>query len=908
MSRSLVGRDRELAVIAALFEERSQASALVLEGKAGIGKTALWRAGVDRAGGRGFRVLACAPSGEETRLAFAGLADIVLPMQGLLPELPAPQRRALEIALLLRESDGTPPDERAIGAATAGVLRLALRDGPVLIACDDAQWLDAASHAALSFALRRVGAPVALLLARRPPSATELPPLEFALANAPVVRLDVGPLTIGALSRILRSRACIPLSRPLLARVHAASEGNVFYALEIASVLERRQEPVAPNEPLPLPSTVTALASARIESLPAEALEAVELAALLAEPSATLVERAGGSRESLELARAAGVVQLAGDRIHFTHPLLKTAASGRMSAPHRRSTHRRLADVVTTREERARQLAAGTDAPDEEVARCLEDSAVELAARGARWASAELLDDAVRITPDDAPHAIVRRLLGAARAWHAALDWGRAKERAEDVLARATDPGTRADALLLIATCLDDPERVAELAETLVEGDHALRARLWSIVADLRLNVDSPAALVAARQALRDAEHAKDNTLLPPILTLIGILETLRAEGSPRATLERGVEIERRTGVVDLSLSPSYALGLHAFHHDALDEARVLLSRHLDRADETGDDVARAHTLWQLAYVEFKAGEWARAAEHSDLSCELYDGSGNVGDTTTALFARALLAACCGDRSTVDEKCGRALALGGERPRILEQVGLVVGMLELSLERYHEAANAFLPSTTGWIDPGHRLITPNQIEALIGAGRLEEAEPLLDDWEALGRRLDRPRALATGARARGLFLAAAGERHLAGRALEHALAEHDRFECPFERARTMLALGSHSRRTGMRSAARSLLDEAAAVFGELGAAPWFDRATRESARISGRRRSGYDELTDAEQRVADLVAEGLSNKDVASALYISVKTVEVTLTRVYRKLGVRSRTELARRFAASGKE
>jgi DNA-binding CsgD family transcriptional regulator len=153
-----------------------------------------------------------------------------------------------------------------------------------------------------------------------------------------------------------------------------------------------------------------------------------------------------------------------------------------------------------------------------------------------------------------------------------------------------------------------------------------------------------------------------------------------------------------------------------------------------------------------------------------------------------------------------------------------------------------------------------------------------------------------------------LLLAARGEHDSAADAFERALAQHDRFESPFERARTMLALGAHRRRIGKRAAARGTLDEAAAIFTELGAAPWLERARRETARISGRRPSAYDELTDAEQRVATLVADGRSNKDVASALYISVKTVEVTLTRVYRKLGVRSRAELARRFATEDKD
>lgn len=908
----MVGREQELAAIADFFDRRKLPGALVLQGDAGIGKTVLWRAGIESAAQRGFRVLACAPSGEEARLAFAGLSDLVLPIQDALPALPGPQRRALEIALLLRDSDGSSPEERAIGAATSGVLReAASRDGPILLAVDDVQWLDAASHAALSFALRRLEAPVALLVARRTGLDTQSAQLEAAVDAANVVRIDVGPLTLGALSRLLRSHSAATLQRPLLSRIHEASHGNPFHALEIVSMLERRGEPVSPGEPLPVPATAQALVNERIAALPAEAVEALELAALLAEPSALLVERAGADADSLRAAQVAGVVEFAGDRVQFTHPLLKAATTARMPPPHRRAVHRRLAVVVGTREERARQLAAGTDAPDDAVAQLLEDAAADLAARGARWASAELLEDAVRLTPPAADGVLPRRLLAAARAWYAALDWGRATARAEQALAAVPDADGQREALLLIASCLEDPDRVAELAELAeseADGDHALRARLWTVVADAKLNVDSEGALRAGRRALHDAEQVDDETLLPPILTLVGVLETMRCEGSPRETLERGVEIERRTGEVDLSLSPSYALGVHAFIHDELDESRALLGRHLERARTKGDDVAQAHTLWQLAYVEFKAGAWDLAGEYADQSYDLYDGSGNVGDTTTALFARALVAACRGERETVDEKCRRALELAGEQPRIVEQVGLVVGMLELSLERYAEAAAAFRPSVTGWVDPGHRLIAPNQIEALIGAGRLDEAEPLLADWEELGRRLDRPRALATAWRAGGLLLAARGEHDSAADAFERALAQHDRFESPFERARTMLALGAHRRRIGKRAAARGTLDEAAAIFTQLRAAPWLERARRETARISGRRPSAYDELTDAEQRVATLVADGRSNKDVASALYISVKTVEVTLTRVYRKLGVRSRAELARRFATEDKD
>lgn len=907
MRPDLVGRDSELAAIDRFIDQASFPRALVLEGDAGIGKTVLWRAGIERASSRGFRILECAPSGEEAHLAFAALADVILPIQEVLPSLPDPQRRALEIALLLRESESSPPGERAIAAATSGALRAAAQQGPILLACDDVQWLDAASRAALGFALRRLDAPVAVMVTRRSGSASRLLGLGAAVGGAELVRLEVGPLTLGALSRVLRSRTELSLSRSLLSRIHQASDGNPLFALEIVSLLEQRDEHVAPGEPLPVPATTQALVGERIASLPAAAVEALELASLLAEPTALLLEQAGAQGDALDAAREAGLVEFVGDRVRFAHPLFRAATTARMTPTHRRDVHRRLAGVAPTEEERARQLAAAVREPDEATAQALEDAARSLAGRGAQWASAELLDDSARLTPPRSDGALARRLLEAGHAWFVALDWGRARERAEQVLESSPEAAARADALLLIASCLDDPDQVAALAEAHADGDDVLLARLWTIVADARLNVDSERALEASRNALAHAERAGDETLLPSILTLVGVLETMRCEGTPRATLERGVEIEQRVGEGDLSLSPSYALGVHAFIRDALDESRTLLARHLERARVIGDDVAQAHTLWQLAYVEFKAGEWDRAVDYAERSYELYDGSGNVGDTTTALFAGALVAACRGERATVEERCRIALTLAGDRPRILEQAGLASGMLELSLERHREAADAFLPSTTGWIDPGHQMIAPNRIEALIGAGRLDEAAPLLDGWEELGRRLDRPRALATTWRARGMLLAALGDQDEAAAAYEEAMKQHERFESPFERARTLLAHGAQLRRTGKRSAARSSLADAAAIFANLGAEPWLERTTRESARISGRRPAAYDELTDAEQRVAALVADGRSNKDVAATLHLSVKTVEVTLTRVYRKLGVRSRTQLARRFAVPDK-
>jgi DNA-binding CsgD family transcriptional regulator len=191
---------------------------------------------------------------------------------------------------------------------------------------------------------------------------------------------------------------------------------------------------------------------------------------------------------------------------------------------------------------------------------------------------------------------------------------------------------------------------------------------------------------------------------------------------------------------------------------------------------------------------------------------------------------------------------------------------------------------------------------PDLIEALVSLRRLGDAELLLRRLEKRARKLNRASALAAGGRCRGLLHAARGEIPQAVAALERALAEHERTPMPFERARTLLALGATQRRAKQNRVARTSLNQALAVFEELGAAPWTEKARVELARIGGRRPAGH-ELTTTERMLAELVAEGRSNKEIAAALSLTPRTVETKLSRIYAKLAVRSRTELAHRLA-----
>jgi DNA-binding CsgD family transcriptional regulator len=911
MQQEIVGRREELAAVEGLLDMQRLPAALVLEGEAGIGKTTLWRAGVERAREHGWLLLSCAPASDEVRLAFSGLADLVAPvLDDGLDRLPEPQRAALETALLLRAGSTRRAEERAISAGVLTLLRGVAAGRPTLVAIDDVQWLDGASGSVVSFALRRLGAGdgIGVLLARRTGAGVGPTLVEAALEALEPRRVEVRSLSLGALSRLVREWAGAQLPRSTLVRVHEVSGGNPFYARELSLALARHEGAISPRDPLPVPATLRGLLDDRLGALPESSLRALEVVAGLAEPSTDLVQRV--TRRSAERALApavsAGIVSLGADHLRIRHPLLAEAILGRLAPPDRRRLHRRLAGVAPTEEERARQLALAASGPEEAVAQAIEDAGDGASRRGAARIAAELFDEAVRLTPEGPSASRHRRLLRASRAWYAALDWELAQERARAALEIAEDSHARADALLAIAPCLRDPWELEELAVNEARDDALLRARLRTIMGVRRFDRDARGALETARLAVADAEVAGDDAALAEALALLGIVETVLAEGEPRKHFEQARALE---GVADVNpeLAPTLGLAEHLLLRDELDEARALFHEHLERATSRGSDVVVAHLLWVLGWLEYKAGHWDLALDLGVESRERYEGSGHDVQAATTFAQRAQVTASRGDVELTRRLCEEALALS-DSPRTRETAGNHLALAELGHERYVTAVQEFRENASGFVEPGYRPEVPNWIEALVGVGRLDEAEAMLVEWEELGRRLDRPRALATGARCRGFLLAARGDQQGALESLEQALVEHERLPVPFERARTLLALGAQRRRVKHRAEARHALKEALAIFEELGAVVWADRARRELSRIPGRRASDRDELTETEQRIAELVAEGRSNKEVAAALFVTVKTVEAALTRIYRKLGVRSRSELARTFPSTAKQ
>jgi len=885
---NIVGRDEHLASIEAFLGDR-EAPALVVEGEAGIGKSTLWLAGVGRARERGFRILSSSPAEAERGLAFVGLGDLLDDsLEEVLPPLSPPRRRALEAALLLEDATADVVDPRAIGLAVRDAAQALAQKAPLLVAIDDAHWFDAASTAALAFSLRRLGnADVRLFLARR------LQPTELEQA-VDAGRLRVGPLSLGALHGFLLDRVGRAFARQSLLRIHEQSGGNPFFALEIARVLDAE---VDPTRPLPVPQTLDELVRARLTGLPGSTREALALAAAVGAPSESLLERAGVVQDVLRPALDAGVIVREGGTIRFTHPLLA-------SAVYDPSVHGRLADVVDEPLARARHRALSQADPDEDIAGALDD-AVRLAGdRGATAVAAELAEHAVRLTPPGDRDSRHRRALAAARAHHAAGQWTRARAIATDVVAE-TEPGPeRANALVFLAGFEIDEGAVPLLQEAMAQADARLQLRIRIQLAfSRRFSSGFAAAFDEARAALAAADELEDDELRVWALSAAAFLGRTTLDPEVPAHAVRAREIAAATGDQNLLQESAGALGQVLVDRGEYEAARASLESDYAEWHERDERFA-GQLLWTLAWLELWSGNFARAAECAARSHEISIQYGI--EQHAAPLPVAWAAAYCGRLDRAREFAERGLALCADQiyiagplfPAVLGIASFWGGDVAAGVAQFAEAER--LARAVDWRNPHMRPWTADYVEALLELGRVEEAVRVLSAWEADARALDRPRLLAQVTRCRGLVAVAEGRVNDAASLLEDAVAQHQNVGDAFGRARALLALGVARRRQRQKRAARDAIGDALATFEELGAATWMDKAHGELGRIGGRTREGG--LTAAERRVAALVAEGRTNREVAAALFLGERTVETHLSHVYSKLGVRSRAELARTY------
>ena len=898
----------------------SMPQALVIDGEAGIGKTTLFDATSTKARERGFAIFWCRPAAAEAAFSFAALADLLSPV---LPEglerLPGPQRRALAAALLLDELEGSAPDKRAIAFGVYQLLRE--RGGsPLLIGVDDVQWLDAASASVLSFALRRLAAaPAAILVARRSSGGEPAPlGLDRTLPSEQLRRLRLGPLSLGATHRLLRERVGVSFPRPTLVQLHETSGGNPFYALELGRALEQSGRRAGASERLTVATSISGLVSARLAALSKDVREVLEPVALLSQPTVSIVEAVTSDPTTvhgrLRTAEAAAVVELDDGRVRFNHPLLAACVEAELDPRRRRSLHRRLAELVGDPEQRARHLALGANGPSGEVAKQLESASAIAALRGASVAAAELAELSVSLTPGDAGEQVLRRRqLLAADHHYASGDAKRSRAILERLLDQLPAGSERAKVLRRLGEYspndLEKSERLLEQAFLEAASDPRLQAEIVTPrVSTAALRHGPAVAVQLARNLARVVEDSGDPVLLAMFLAELSFSELLSTEGLTPGVLERALELEQYVGPLPSPTTPTLIDGVRLMYADEHASARETLQRAHDAAVTRGSESGRDRALQFLTLLECRAGDWRRADEYAEELLQAGEQWGLELEGAPTLWLRALVDAYLGrlDQARARATEGVARSRAWNEQTFLARNLAVLGLIDLFTGDYPAAAETLGPlvrrrQESGAGEPSGFPPRELAIEALIAVGDLDEARVQLAWLEEAARRRATLWPLAMGARCRGLLQAAEGDLEAALASCEQALKVHERMRVPFERARTLLIYGTILRRAKRRHAAREAIEEALSIFELLPAPVWAEKARAEHARIGGRAAAGGG-LTPSERRIAEVVAEGKTNKEAAAAMFISVHTVEDALKRIYRKLGVRSRTEMSRRL------
>jgi len=915
IEHAIVGREAELVAVERFLESVPKGpAALVIEGEPGIGKTTVWLEAIQAAEARALRVLKARPAESEATLSYAALADLVgAGLDETRAVLPPVQERALAAALLRDEAAGGAYARTTATALVSVVTALAGQE-PVLLAIDDVQWLDPASEEALAFAVRRLPPQLALLLTRRSEPGEELPlGLARALPEVRLERIVLGPLSLAALHHLIRSRLGSSLPRPMLARLAEASGGNPFFALEIVRALARRTGDYAIGDPLPVPQRLEELVAARVSGLSDATRQVVLAAATLSHPTAPALADALSTEvdvgAALVEAEEAGVLVAERNRIRFAHPLLASVVYGSASPERRRQLHARLAAVVDAAEERGRHLALSATEPDEATAAELEQAARQAAKRGAQQAAAELYEAARRLTPTERSEQGARRILGEASALLAAGDVGGARALGESAAAISAS-SLHAEALFLLGDIAWISGRNREAVELLeralgqAQGDHELAARIYPKLVNFTVSHDPARAIEHADSAMELLSPERDAAALGYVLFDRLWAGIRLGHGEEEGLFQRWRELEARAGPE----APKSPIPLIYFW--SVDDFEAARERHAVEDKwyrERGEDGWRAERLAHLAVAELRAGRWDLAEQYVEESCSAIAPVETPGPWTVPFRLRALV-----DAHTGRTERARATLLplieDAERAGRLFWEALflsTLGFVEFA-DGNHAAADTALTRMRARLDAiGTRDFPPDwsepfHIESLVALGELERARRVLARLEERGRLFPRLWITVTLPRARALVLAAEGDVG-GGLAALDGLDVYAASKLPFDLAWTLLVRGRLHRRAKQKRAAADALRRALEIFERLGAPRWVEQTRAELSRVGLRR--APDELTPTERRVAELAATGLTNREVATVAFMSPKTVQANLARVYRKLGIRSRAELGARMA-----
>ena len=919
-----IGRDAEAAQISRFLGELPCGPrVLLVEGEAGIGKTTLLKEAHDTAVRLGYVVLSAFPAESEVPLQFAGLADLLewVPAD-LVAGLPIPQRQAVRQAVFRAEPLQPAMDPRTTATAVLTLLRRLAEKHPVLAVVDDLQWLDTTSTRALFFALRRLRfEPVGLLAAVRTDWSGNLPPL--ATDSVPAGRVDhlrLGPLSLGAIRELLAARTALSPGQSLLLRLHDISGGNPLFALELAASTGA-DVPPGLSGTLDVPDSLRRLVVGQATVLPRGPRDVLLVSSLSVEPALPVICAAARdpatAHADLEAGIRAGILATADGEIVFVHQLMRSIVAGQARAAERRAAHRRLAAVVRGAEARARHLALGAEGPDEAVAAELEAAARMAAYQGACTTSGELAELAVTLTPLAQAESGSRRVVLAAEQRFEASDPAHACSLLEDIIDTLRAGPARAELWRRLAryrAFRGGPTAAwtASLGRALDEAgdDTGLRAViLMDQVVCTSYAGNLAEAISTAELVLELTGRTGDKALEAQCCAGLAFATFVLGDGLRPELISRALAGPQQSPRLSMELRPNVAVG-HLLHWtDDLDGARVLYEQEYARAVEEGVKTGLPFVLWALAENEGWAGNWPRAEQLAAEGYRLAEDSGSPAAIAFMSVARAPLHAYRGRTDAGLRDAVRATELAAElgMPLLAAMAAHAFGIAALSAGDAAAAHQQLGPLAevalaAGATEPALCRFLPDEVEALTRLGDLGAAEALLSPFEARSAQLGRGWGNATASRCRGLLLAAQGDLGGAENSLNAALRIHEQLRMPFEQARTLLAAGEVHRRARHKHKALDFFRAALETFGRLGAPLWENRVRDELGRVGTHAPApgAGPVLTAAERRVADLVAIGRANAEIAAELFMGQRTVEAHLSRVYRKLGVRSRTELCR--------
>lgn len=907
-SSDVVGRESELRRLES-FAQRvadGERAVLVVSGMAGIGKTTLYEEGIRRARTLGVDVLVARPTEPERHLSFSGLTDLLGGIDLDACELPSPLRLALDVALLRVEPPTTSPTTpRAVSAASYNVLRDLAERTRLLVAIDDVQWLDDASAAALAYAARRLeDASVSFLLAHR--TGTRASFLETSrLDGLDVLALDA--LSFGAIRHIVAEHVGLRLARRVERRLFDMTAGNPFFALEVARAL-RAHGVRDPGADLPVPDRIEELLGLRLSRVPNRVREVLLAVALAGDYDVAQLERlVDGS--AIDAAVAAKLVQVEQGRLRPAHPLLGTAARATGRPVEVRKLHRRLAAAADDPERRARHLALSVTEPDDDVASSIADAARSAASRGAPETAVALAEHALRLTPPSS-EARFARLVALAEGLMVTGEHARVRDLIAPIVDRMP-PGeerVRARVLLVQSRWVDShiDETGKELAGALAESArypalHALLRARWSKYLAIGRVERIAEAAHSAERALPEARVAGAAV---ERVVLHELAWTRVLQGRPLDDVEERMHAVSRDAP-DVLHSYERVAAERLACRGEIARARSTLEGLLEVADHRGDMWSYAVVRLQLCELELRAGAWDEAGRLLH-ECTTAD-DGRLLDAAAYDRCRAQLAFGRGDSHEAIRRAEAALAdcePRGLRWNVLE-ARRVRGMARL-LARDPSGAAADLRGVWRHVvckrvdEPGMFPVQADLVEALVELGEFPEARQAIGRLTTLTAEQAHPWGEATTLRCRSLVELAEDSADGVSAPAEEAAERYEALGLRFDAGRTLLAVGRWQRRLRKRAAARRSLEAASELFEEARSAGWVAVTRAELERLSGRRPGRPGELTPSERRAVALAADGLSNKEIAEQLVVSVHTVEVHLSRAYVKLGIRSRTQLSR--------